>query len=281
MQFIDIQEFSPEVCAKLQYYVYALISPLDEIIFYIGKGLGNRIFQHELEMERDSEKKRIIQSIQAAGKSVKKYIITYGLTEKEAFYVENALISFCGLMNKKQLKLDVLANLMSGHRSDNQKMEMLSCGTTDEIQALLAPQSLPLSALGQAKIMFVKVKPTSDVRDLHRDLNQEKLLNPYDENLRLRTVSWWKMSQKKADSVEYIVGVYPKSGLIVSAYQVLDNPERYQVKDRRYNFEFNTKFIDEINGQKLFESRIKVIGTKFVDENGKMTATQNPIAYNF
>lgn len=39
-------EFSPEVSAQLNYYVYRLIDPRNGQTFYVGKGRGNRIFQH-------------------------------------------------------------------------------------------------------------------------------------------------------------------------------------------------------------------------------------------
>lgn len=39
--------FSDKVKQKLGYYVYALADPRDNKIFYIGKGINNRIFQHE------------------------------------------------------------------------------------------------------------------------------------------------------------------------------------------------------------------------------------------
>lgn len=39
-------KFSPEVESKLQYYVYALVDPRTDQIFYVGKGVGNRVFQH-------------------------------------------------------------------------------------------------------------------------------------------------------------------------------------------------------------------------------------------
>lgn len=41
-----IDKFSSEVCDKLGYYVYGLIDPRNGRYFYIGKGQGNRIFQH-------------------------------------------------------------------------------------------------------------------------------------------------------------------------------------------------------------------------------------------
>lgn len=36
--------FSDKVKQKLGYYVYALADPRDNKIFYIGKGINNRIF---------------------------------------------------------------------------------------------------------------------------------------------------------------------------------------------------------------------------------------------
>lgn len=38
--------FKASVIEELKYYVYALVNPLDNRIFYIGKGSGNRVFMH-------------------------------------------------------------------------------------------------------------------------------------------------------------------------------------------------------------------------------------------
>ena len=40
------QYFTHGVKEALNYYVYALVDPRDHRIFYIGKGKGDRIFQH-------------------------------------------------------------------------------------------------------------------------------------------------------------------------------------------------------------------------------------------
>ena len=36
--------FSTSIIEKLAYYIYCLIDPRDGNIFYVGKGVGNRVF---------------------------------------------------------------------------------------------------------------------------------------------------------------------------------------------------------------------------------------------
>ena len=43
---INLFEFSTLTQEKLGYYIYALTHPLSKKPFYIGKGKGNRIFDH-------------------------------------------------------------------------------------------------------------------------------------------------------------------------------------------------------------------------------------------
>ena len=38
--------FSPEISQKLMFYVYRLVDPRNGETFYVGKGVGNRVFQH-------------------------------------------------------------------------------------------------------------------------------------------------------------------------------------------------------------------------------------------
>lgn len=42
----DVLSFLPGVAEKLGWYVYALRDPRDNVIFYVGKGKGDRVYQH-------------------------------------------------------------------------------------------------------------------------------------------------------------------------------------------------------------------------------------------
>jgi hypothetical protein len=109
-----IQEFPLSVIEKLDYYVYLLIDPETNQIFYIGKGVGNRIFAHVnavLTDETPSDKLDKIRDIHAKRLEVKYIVHRHGLTEKEAFEVEAALIDFIGLSG--------LTNQVQGYNSDD------------------------------------------------------------------------------------------------------------------------------------------------------------------
>ena len=41
-----MKKFSPDIIKKLKWYVYLLSDPNSEEIFYVGKGKGNRVFDH-------------------------------------------------------------------------------------------------------------------------------------------------------------------------------------------------------------------------------------------
>lgn len=106
-----ITGFSPEVISKLHYYVYKLIDPRNGQVFYVGKGTGNRVFNHvkcaidyydgaEETCDNDPNKLRTIKDIMNDGLEVVHVIQRWNLTEKEAFEVEAALIdAYQGLTN--------------------------------------------------------------------------------------------------------------------------------------------------------------------------------------
>lgn len=114
--------FTPEVVEQLQYYVYRLIDPRSGQTFYVGKGKGNRLYAHVNDALKDyegisytdseeddvSSKIQQIRDIKNAGLEVIHVIQRYGLTEKEAFEVEAALIDCYG----------GLTNIQSGYSSD-------------------------------------------------------------------------------------------------------------------------------------------------------------------
>ena len=119
--------FSTDVIEKLENYVYRLIDPRDFQTFYVGRGVGNRVFQHakaELKKFEKAEdelttKLKQIRDIRLSGKEVLCVIHRHGLTKDQAKEVESALIDcYPGL-----------TNLVSGYGSDRGVI------TADDLQA--------------------------------------------------------------------------------------------------------------------------------------------------
>lgn len=110
----QINKFPKSVIEKIGYYVYVLIDPKTDQVFYVGKGKGNRIFSHingAISSPLESDKLNKIRSIQSKGLQIKHKIVRHGLTEKESLEVEASLIDFIGIQQ--------LTNLVHGHHSDN------------------------------------------------------------------------------------------------------------------------------------------------------------------
>jgi hypothetical protein len=84
--------------AQNPFYVYALKDPRQKPSkpFYIGKGTGNRAWEHQANVD-DSEKGQLIQAIQDAGFAVLHTIIADNLTEHQSLKIEAELISAFGI----------------------------------------------------------------------------------------------------------------------------------------------------------------------------------------
>lgn len=88
--------FSKEVINKLKYYVYVYSDPETHEIFYVGKGIGNRVFSHLYELA-DSEKSQFIKRILDRGQEPQIEILTHGLEDEHtALKVEAAIIDLIG-----------------------------------------------------------------------------------------------------------------------------------------------------------------------------------------
>ncbi len=80
------------------FYVYALKDPRQKPAkpFYIGKGTGNRAWEHQTQID-DSEKGLVIREIHNAGLNVLHTVMADNLTEEQALKLEAELIAAFGI----------------------------------------------------------------------------------------------------------------------------------------------------------------------------------------
>lgn len=101
--------FPPEVAEKLRFYVYRLIDPRNGETFYVGKGQGDRVFQHAAGAAKlgfqegglDAKIQRI-KEIHSAGLEVGYVLHRHGIEKEDvAFQIEAAVIdAYPGLANR-------------------------------------------------------------------------------------------------------------------------------------------------------------------------------------
>ena len=93
---------SRDVARKFGHYVYIYLDPfepLDRSVFYVGKGVGNRAFEH-LDDLSENRKVRRIREIRRRGKEPIVEILVHGLKDAEtALRVEAAVIDLIGVKN--------------------------------------------------------------------------------------------------------------------------------------------------------------------------------------
>lgn len=104
-----MDRFPVEVSEKINWYVYRLIDPRNGETFYVGKGKGDRVFQHVKGALASAEEEDIldlkfhrIKDISSAGLEVLHLIHRHGIKDPgTAYQIEAALMdAYPGLTNK-------------------------------------------------------------------------------------------------------------------------------------------------------------------------------------
>ncbi|HCC52764.1 MAG TPA: excinuclease ABC [Porphyromonadaceae bacterium] len=251
-----VEEFSQKTKEELKYYVYILIDPRNNKIFYVGKGYENRVFSHvyeSIENPKDTEKLEIIRAIKKNNQDVKYYIIRHGLKENEAFLVESILIDF--LTFKDFSEGSKITNIVAGHYSFNQGIK-----TVEECEILYNCEKLDTNKI-EHNILVININKTFDTSKKKR-----KNENPIYErpNIYEATRGWWRLNKNKAKKVDFVLAEY--KGIVRAIFK----PNRWMQNENRNNrwgFEG-----DEVTDRMILDIYLN-------KEIPKRKGTRNPIRY--
>ncbi|MCG8563917.1 MAG: hypothetical protein MI747_02440 [Desulfobacterales bacterium] len=229
-----------ELEAILKYYVYVYSDPRTHVPFYIGKGKGNRVFDHLGDI-RDSQKVRLIEELRSSGVEPQIEILRYGLTEREALLVEAAAIDLIGLSS--------LTNKNSGHHSR-------SYGRINSRDLMDMVRRDPVDVRHKVVLMTINKLYTSTMsaRALYE-----------------ATRGVWKVGPRR-EQVEYAFAVY--QGIVREVYRIETwlpaGTLKYTTRDA-CDFGLTQRW--EFKGRVAHDIRDEYLG-KFVGLGG-----QNPIRY--
>lgn len=245
-----MDKFSQKTSEELNYYVYVLVDPCDNKIFYVGKGIDNRIFAHVndalLEINA-SDKLDIIREIKKrenGDNKVKYYLIRHGLSEKEAFLIESVMIDF--LSYSEFFPIRQISNIQAGHHQWFKGIK-----TVEELELLYACEPLLLEDV-KHNLMSININKTYNIN------------NDYHPNIYEATRKSWKVSENRLQQIDYVLSEY--RGIVRAIFR----PTKWIPQGNRWMFEG-----EEINDKEITDRYLN----KSVPKKGKGTA--NPIKYYY
>lgn len=188
-------QFSQQTRRHLRFYVYGLVDPRDQKIFYIGKAsANNRAFDHLKAAASESAKSQRISEIRAAGREPLVEVLRYGLdAEAAALEVEAALIDAIGLEN--------LTNAVRGHGIDRGRM------SAEVVERLYGARPVVVTEIDDPCMVFFihnTYTPTQSEQEIYDSVRQ----------------FWHQVSESNRVNLSYRVALGVVDGVVIRAYSI-------------------------------------------------------------
>lgn len=233
--------FSETVQKRLEHYVYRIIDPRDSSTFYVGKGHGNRVFDHlnsiQRKIENFSAKENKLAELLRIGLKPAYIIHRHGMDDLTALEVEGALIdAYPNLLNENE----------GHHNSERGSMSW---------EEIVFKYDLPEIPKPNFPVLVININNISDQFD-RKSVYQQVQGN-------------WVVSLKNAEKMKYVIAAY--KGVAVGIFK----PEKWlpSKQARRYFFKGSEA------SPEVWDKYVGKAGKRIADP--RMRNTQNPIRYYY
>lgn len=244
-----LRSFSQKTIRELKYYVYVYSDPDTHRPFYVGKGKGNRVFDH-LTLEDESEKAAYIRMLRENGKEPLIEILVHGVDEETALKVEAAAIDLVGIEN--------LTNRQRGHNSSEYgKIEV------SVLEHRYNCRELRIEDF-QENVMLIRI-------------NKQYVNGMTAHQLYEAARGYWKVNLDQARRVKYALAVF--DGMVLEVYEIAEwfpafSTMMCQRQDQLETYQGRYEFVGRIAPEKI-RKKYKDQSVAQIFSKGD----QNPIRY--
>ncbi len=198
-----------------EYYVYCLVNPVTDKVFYVGKGKSNRLYEHEMKVKSNkmpNNNKHLfytIKNILSSGNSITYRIVEDKLTEEVAFQLEKSLIERIGVDNLCNLHTGGSGGKMTGEAELHRRRRLMGHAVSDETKQKIsmANKGRPSKYKGISRTDEVKTKISESLSGkVHSGATKKKMS--------LSSKGKSKSEEHKKKLRENLNNIRPKKGQI-------------------------------------------------------------------
>lgn len=253
--------FSTAIIEKINYYIYCLVDPRNQNIFYIGKGIGNRVFQHAQGAltckTNENDKISLINDIHKDGLEPLYYILRHNIKEeKQALEYEALAIDLLSIVKPNQ---QPLTNIQGGTYSSEKGLMSLS-----ELKHIYDPQEL------KTDLPVVLITINKNYKKLKQQIKSGEIdKSQIEKEIYERTRGYWKTGLRR-EKAKYAIAVY--RGWTLAAYEI-----SYWIEapiERQGRWGFIGKLVPK--DSPIYQ---ELVNKLTYSSNNDYKAPQNPITY--
>lgn len=216
-----MNQFPKNVIENLKNYVYIYSYPITEKMFYVGKGKGNRVFDH-LKDKKECEKVTYLNELLEKGLQPKIEILIHGIEDDSVLRIESAIIDLLGIKNLTNKQV-VFKSAEFGRM------------TVKQIISVYSKQKIPID------------EPSLLIR-----INQHFRYSTTEMELYDFTRGYWKISSKRAKNAKYAFAIY--NGIIQEVCEIktwLKAGESMTVRGKIKTIDDRVEFIGNIASETI------------------------------